>query len=380
MISKISSNFNLKSSNYTNSDSTNRQMSYPKDSVSFKGNTEKFAQVGTDALLEMVQKLAVSLKDGQEKFVTEVMTLVQVGDLRKAIEEIGKNLPPIGFVKTTKAGAELSTLNWDGSPITHVFKEVQGFKNLGTVKDATKETADKLMMDAFGYKPVATIGPVGWTAVKPENVVGGTKLTKAELSQAYEDAFKEFFAPVDDYFVKGLGMSPKDRALVSSVSYSGIDKAVMDFSEQAKINTMTVTPYAYGIYGREAHPFPTVFTPDIPNYVDLYSKLSKIILVTGGRDHAFRYDAGGKWLAQNDGFVIPVDVLRDFKGIEVPSKINGKIENAAALAYETFQNPFPTSIMSEYQQLPRNPLKDKLKHPAQQALAAAIFKQFRLVH
>ena len=64
------------------------------------------------------------------------------------------------------------------------------------------------------------------------------------------------------------------------------------------------------IYGREEHPFPTVITDTIPQYVDVYGDLAENIVVTGGRDHAFKYDAGGKWLKQNNGVLIPVDVLK----------------------------------------------------------------------
>lgn len=354
-----------------------RQIHNSINPLSFKGNPEKAVQVGTDALLELAQKLSSALQQGKNKLVTDVMSLVQSGEIRKAIGEMNQNMPPEGFLKETSAGIELSTFNWDGTPITHIFQRVPGFKNLGIVDITNTETAEKVLLDAFGNKPKATIGAVGWTAIKPENIKGGTSLTKPELSKAYEDGVKKFLTPVDDYLIKGLRISSKERALTSSVSYSGIDKAVMDIGEQNKIPTLTITPYVYGIYGREAHPFPTVFTQDIPGYVDLYSKLSDVIVVTGGRDHAFRYDAGGKWLAQNNGLVIPVDILKDFKNIEIPAKINGKIENAAALAYETFENPLAPNLIEEFKNMPSNELKGKLTHPSQQALAAAVFRKFK---
>lgn len=376
MLNLINSSYNVNPYKYKNN-LPNKQKYASNRLLSFKGNPEKAVQVGTDALLELAKKLSSALQEGKNKLVTDVMSLVQAGEIRKAIGKMNKNMPPEGFIKETAEQVELSTFNWDGTPISHIIKKVPGFKNLGSVDVATKETANEVLTGAFGHRPKSTVGAVGWTAIKPENVKGGTSLTKAELSKAYEDGFKEFFAPVDDYFIKGLGINPKDRALTSSVSYSGIDKAVMDLGTQNNIPTMTVTPYVYGIYGRESHPFPTVFTQDIQGYVDLYSKLSDTIVVTGGRDHAFKFDAGGKWLAQNDGLVIPVDILKDFKGIEVPAKVNGKIENAAALAYETFENPFPPHLLEEFQKMPSSEFKDKLKHPAQQALAAAIYRQFQ---
>ena len=73
--------------------------------------------------------------------------------------------------------------------------------------------------------------------------------------------------------------------------------------------------------------------------------------------------------------VIPVDVLKDYKGIVVPSTINGKIENAAALAYETFADPLPKGLVEAFRTLPSDSLKQELTHPAQQALAAAMWQQ-----
>lgn len=376
MLNIINSNYNVNSYNYRNNLPNKSKYSSNKI-LSFTGNPEKAAQVGTDALLELAKKLSSALQEGKNKLVTDVMSLVQAGEIRKAIGEMNKNMPPEGFIKETAEHVELSTFNWDGTPITHIFKKVPGFKNLGVADNATNETAENVLLNAFSHKPKATIGAVGWTVIKSENVKGGVILTKVELSKAYEDGFKEFFEPVYEYINKGLGINKKDIGFASCVNNTGIDKALMNISEEKQSPVVTVTPFCYGIYGREEHPFPTVFTQDIPGYVDLYSKLANTIVLTGGRDHAFRYDAGVKWLAQNEGLVIPVDILKDFKGIEVPAKVNGKIENAAALAYETFENPFPPHLIEEFQKMPTNEFKDKLKHPAQQALAAAIYRQVK---
>ena len=148
--------------------------------------------------------------------------------------------------------------------------------------------------------------------------------------------------------------------------------------ERNGINTLTITPFDYSIYGRNEHPFPTIITDTIAEYVDSYGKLSKIIVVTGGRDHAFKYDAGGKWLKQNEGILIPVDVLKDFKGITVPATVNDKIENAAAVAYETFSDPLPLGLVDKFDKLPFNSFKKDIKHRAQKALASAIWQDLGL--
>ena len=164
--------------------------------------------------------------------------------------------------------------------------------------------------------------------------------------------------------------------LVASVSYDGVDKAIMDLGQKMGINTLTVTPFDYAIYGRNEHPFPTLITDTVPQYANVYSKLSDIIIVTGGRDHAHKYDAGNKWLKNTNGLVIPIDILKEYKGIEIPGTVNGKIENAAALAYETFSNPLPKDLVKGFKLLPDNNLKQKLTNPAQQALATAMWERF----
>ena len=348
------------------------------DTVSF-GSTQKVAMAGTDAILDMMRKCTDLLRDGKKEIVKDAAGLIQSGKINEAIQVLSKEAPPNGAITQTAEGTKILARNWDGSPLEHTFMNVDGFKNLGLVRKLDDASASAVLKEAFGVQPKTTIGMVGWTNIKPENVKGGTGLSKADLTKAYEEAIEEFYTPVDNYFVKGLGINPKDRALVSSVSYSGVDKALMDIGEQKGINTLTVTPFDYSIYGRSQHPFPTIITDTIPQYVDVYGKLSNNIVVTGGRDHAFKFDAGGKWLKQNNGLVIPVDVLKDFKGITVPATINGKIENAAAAAYETFSDPLPKGVVSDFRQLPWHPYKQELQHPAQKALAAAIARDLGMI-
>ena len=348
------------------------------DIVSF-GKAKEANIAGTDAILELMRKCTELLNKGENKIVTDAASLIQAGKINEAIKVLSEAAPPNGAITETKDGTKILAKNWDGSPVEHIFKPVKGFKNLGLVKSLDDAAAEKIYKDAFGVKPKATIGMVGWTNIKPETVKGGTSLSKAELTKAYEEAISDFYTPVDDYFVKGLNITPKDRALVSSVSYSGVDKAIMDLGKQKGINTLTVTPFDYSIYGRNEHPFPTIITDTIPQYVDVYGKLAKNIIVTGGRDHAFKYDAGGKWLKKNLGIAIPVDVLKDYKGIVVPATVNGKIENAAAAAYETFSNPLPQGSVKEFKELPWSSNKQELQHPAQKALATAIARDLGII-
>ena len=372
---------NLSFINYNNSflkntaSKTDNLFLQKRNSVSF-GSTQKVVQrVGTDTILDLVRKCSELLKRGEVTTVENAAALISAGKVNDALNELGKFTLPNGAITEIADGTKILAKNWDGSPIEHVFERIKGFKNIGLFKKLEESSINEIFQKAFGIKPKTTIGMVGWTNIKPDTIQGGTSLSKADLTKKYEEAITEFYKPIDEYFVKGLGIKPSDRALTSSVSYSGVDKAVMDMGQKNGINTLTVTPFDYSIYGRTQHPFPIVFTDTIPQYVDIYGKLSNNIVVTGGRDHAFKFDAGGKWLRQNEGIVIPVDVLKDYKGLIVPATVNGKIENAAALAYETFSNPLPKGLVDEFKYLPVDKLKQELTHPAQQALATAMWKQ-----
>ena len=355
--------------------SKNRQIYSKNNAVSFGSTQKVIKQIGTDAILDMLRCCTDLLKRGEVSTVKNAASLIGAGKVNEAIAALAKHSLPNGAITEITNGTRILARNWDGSPIEHIFEHIPGFKNLGLIKNLDGTSSGEIFQKAFGVQPKTTIGFVGWTNVKPDTIKGGTSLTKADLTKKYEEAITEFFKPVDDYFIKGLGIKPAERALTSSVSYSGVDKAVMDLGQKNKINILTVTPFDYSIYGRSQHPFPTIFTDTIPQYVDVYGGLSKNIVVTGGRDHAFKFDAGGKWLRQNDGLVIPVDVLKDYKGIVVPATVNGKIENAAALAYETFSDPLPKGLVAGFKTLPSDSLKQEITHPAQKALATAMWQQ-----
>ena len=76
---------------------------------------------------------------------------------------------------------------------------------------------------------------------------------------------------------------------------------------------------------------------------------------------------------------IPIDVLKVYKGIEVPATINGKIENAAALAYETFTDPIPAGLIKDFRKLPDIAEKKALKRDEQKALASVIARDLGII-
>ena len=210
----------------------------PYDSVSF-GNRAKVAQQGSDAMLDFLRKCNELLQQGQKDFVTDAMSLLQAGKINEAIAKISNLTLPNGAIETIESGTKVLAKNWDGSPIEHVFYNVEGFKNLGLIKSVDDARRIDLFNQAFGVQPKTTVGMVGWTNVKPPE---GIDLSKAELTKLYEEGIEEFYAPVDKYFIEALGINPSDRALVSSVSYSGVDKALMDLGQQKGINTLTASP------------------------------------------------------------------------------------------------------------------------------------------
>lgn len=347
----------------------NRSQLGKGDTVSFQAKKQ---QVAVDAMKELLRSLTDLMQAGNTPVIEKAVDLMRAGEINEAIKFIAEHKFPNGSIKEMKGETRILARDWEGKPTVHVFKHVDGFKNMGLHKEVSPS---EIYQEAFGVVPKTSVGIVGWTKVKPQNIAGGTNLSVGELTKSYEEAISEFYEPVDNYFVKGLGINPNDRALVSSVTYEGVDKAVMDMGKEKGINTLTVTPFDYSIYGRNEHPFPTVITDTIPQYVNVFGQLSKITVSTGGRDHAFKFDSGGKWLRQTEGILIPVDVLKDYKGIEVPSLIDDKIENAAALAFETFSNPFPSGLIEGFKELPSDSLKQKLDNPAQQALATAMWRQ-----
>lgn len=364
---------NLNNTKYfqkTNSKCSNSVQAIKYNQVSFRSAKQK--PVSLDAIKTLARGLSDIIGNPDNaNLVREAGDLMSAGKINEAIAFISQHSLPNGAIKELADKTIILARNWDGTPKEHVFEHVSGFMNLGLYKDVTPA---EIFNKAFGRNPNVSVGMVGWTNVKPDHVKGGTSLSKADLTKLYVEAIEEFYKPIDDYLLN-IGINPKDRIFISSVSYDGVDKAIMDMGQKMGIDTLTVTPFDYAIYGRNEHPFPTLITDTVPQYANVYSKLSDVILVTGGRDHAHKYDAGNKWLKNADGLVIPVDVLKEYKGIELPGIVNGKIENAAALAYETFSNPLPKDLVEAFKYLPDNSLKQKLTNPAQQALATVMYSR-----
>jgi hypothetical protein len=184
-------------SNRTNYSKTTNRVSYnPKlpqlkcDTVSF-GNASKAAAVGTDAILDLMRNCIALMAQGEKTLVHDAISLMQSGKISEAIKEIGKVAPPNGAIIEAAEGTKILAKNWDGSAVEHIFKNIPGFKNLGLIKRVDDSSIPAVFKAAFGYEPKTTIGMVGRSNVKPENVKGGAGLTKAELTKAYEEAIEE---------------------------------------------------------------------------------------------------------------------------------------------------------------------------------------------
>ena len=90
--------------------------------------------MGTDAILDLMRKCSDLLAQGKDKLVTDAVSLMQAGKISEAIAEINKNAPANGAIETVQEGTKILARNWDGSPVEHIFKNVDGFKNLGLVR------------------------------------------------------------------------------------------------------------------------------------------------------------------------------------------------------------------------------------------------------
>jgi hypothetical protein len=119
------------------------------DSVSFKGKTTP-KQYGTDAILDAIRKCSELITQGKEKIVTDAIALMQAGKVNEAMEQINNASTANGTLQDTPEGAKITAKNWDGSPAEHIFKKVEGFQNLGLIKEVDEAKIAELFTKAFG--------------------------------------------------------------------------------------------------------------------------------------------------------------------------------------------------------------------------------------
>jgi hypothetical protein len=248
--------------------------------------------------------------------------------------------------------------NEDGSASVTRFETVKRNKVFGPETDMKT-----FLTEALGPGPRLIIGPAGWTIPNPDVLINNnpqfkkkadqlkvdlvealgkdnpnfeklyTKGVKQLASEAYEEAFRSFWGPIQKYLIEEAGLDPSKLAFLTSASYSGIDKAAMDFADANNIDVVNVTPYRYAEWMDTSKSYPLLITNSVDDYADKFAQGATFLFITGGREHALRKDAANFMFEQNKA-VIAVDIMKETLGFDVPSLLRGVVDNAARLLNE----------------------------------------------
>lgn len=246
------------------------------------------------------------------------------------------------------------------------------------------------------------LGAVGNSNIKPEQVKGGSSLTKKELSAKYEDAITDFYAPIVKY-LKENGAKSEDIGVAFAHSDCGVDRAARKVVEEHSLKGFGTTPTQYTQYLRGKDmpateefpngyiladfPFPTVLTrniAEIDDYAQVYGKMvgkGNPLGVFGGGSHAYTRDAQRAYFAEEGATTIPVDIMKDKFNIVIPAVgEDGKtVLNAAADVLERVDgNPYEKYKFAFNEFLPDSPTKSDLKqYDPQAAIATQAYSQLR---
>lgn len=278
----------------------------------------------------------------------------------------------VNNVNATNAGVKASNPvgtveHKDGKYIITSYDNDEGKAAITEIAEAQRtlvagpETDMKTFLSkALGDTPRIIISPVGWTVPTPDVMIRNNKafkdmadLLKASLvekygeshpeldkkyqkglkklaGEAYEQAFQRFWEPIDKYLFEDRKLDPKRFAFLTSASYAGIDKAAMDFADRKGISVVNVTPYCYAQWMDTSRSDALLVTKTVDDYAKACSEGANLLLVTGGRAHTWEKDVKNFLIEQNKA-IIPVDVLKEFAGFDVPAMADGKVDNAARL-------------------------------------------------
>ena len=296
-------------------------------------------------------------------------------------------------IKEVPEGIAVMAEGWD-RPV--VFPKDGGFKWLGWADRPADLTTNELWTSAYGEQPALIMGAVGNSNIKPEQVRGGTALTKKELSGKYEQAIVDFYNPIIHY-LKENGARAEDIGFAFAHSDCGVDKAARAVIEQNNLRGFATTPTEYTQYLRGSEmprkggfpngyvladcPFPTVLTRNtaqIDDYAQVYGKMvgrDNPLGVFGGGQHAYTRDAQRAYFAEEGAQTIPVDIMKDKFGIEIPAVASdGKtVLNASRDILERVNgNPYEQYRYAFRNYLPNSPTKQDLAQYDPQAAMATI--------
>ena len=321
------------------------------------------------------------------------------GDITSGLQIIKRVIPNQAAFKRTAKGLAVMAEGWE-KPI--VFPYTKGFKMLDWADDTSKLTTEGLWTMAYGKKPALTMGIIGNSNIKPEQVLGGCSLSKKELSEKYESAIQEFYNTIFSY-LKECGAKPKDIGLAFAHSDSGVDRAARKIVENNSIKGFAITPTEYTKYIRGVEmqpdkyfpngyiladfPFPSILTRNIDqieDYVTVYSKMTGVGMPLGvfnGGEHAFCKDMRKALVQKGGSVVVPSDIMRDKFNITIPATDkNGTILNAARnMLDEINGSPYEQYKYAFKNYLPSTKLKsDIAQYDPQASIATIAYTKLKL--
>lgn len=345
-----------------------------------------------EILLETIARNNNISNQDFSKALDEMFIEMAKGNFAKGIEIIKKFTPNQAAIIDTKLGTAVMAEGWS-KPI--VFPKEKGFKMLDWADKPSELTTEGLWTAAYGEKPALTMGAVGNSNIKPEQVAGGCSLTKQELSAKYEQGIQDFYNPIFAY-LKDCGADTKDIGFAFAHSDTGVDRAARNIVEKNGLKGFATTPTRYTQYlrGKEMppceefpngfiladFPFPSVLTRNIGQIDDYASVYSKIVGkdmplgVFGGGEHAFAKDAKEALIGPNGSQAVPVDIMKDKFGIVIPAvDEKGIVTNAARDMIEKVNgSPYEQYKYAFRHYLPDNKHKSDLAQYEPQASIATI--------
>lgn len=384
-----------------------KSLSMASDARLFNNFTTNAPQIKQQ--LQNIEQLGLSQI---ERLLYDISTKVDLSNpanikiIQTVMEELksGKRLNEIPLIKelfTTNSaaikevpeGIAVMAEGWD-KPV--IFPKKDGFKWLGWADTPRELTTNSLWTGAYGEQPALIMGAVGNSNIKPEQVRGGTALSKKELSGKYEQAIVDFYNPIIAY-LKENGAKAEDIGFAFAHSDCGVDKAARTVIEQNKLKGFATTPTDYTQYLRGTEmpataeypygyiladcPFPTVLTRNtaqIDDYAQVYGKMvgrNNPLGVFGGGQHAYTRDAQQAFFAEEGAQTIPVDIMKDKFGIEIPAVASdGKtVLNASRDILERVNgNPYEQYRYAFNNYLPSSKTKEDLAQYDPQAAIATI--------
>lgn len=317
--------------------------------------------------------------------------------LAEASFSVKSFLPNDAAIKETSVGLAVMAEGWERPVVfsNGVFK--------AWIDDPYNVSTNDLWQLGYGQKPDLIMGAVGNSNIKPEQVKGGCSMNKKELSAKYEQAIEDFFNPIVNY-LKEQGAKAEDIGFAFAHSDCGVDRAARNVIDKQDLKGFGVTPTQYTQYLRgvvmpatEEFPngyvladfnYPTVLTRNISqieDYANVYGKLvgcDNPLGVFGGGEHAFIRDSRESLIGQGYSKAIPVDIMYDKFGIEIPAAIKNDddkmvVTNAARDILERVNgNPYEQFRYAFSNFLPSSKLKEDLaQYDPQAAYATVAYSQ-----